>query len=313
MARIGPPCRAACGRTVIVENRSVTVQVCYRPGYGIAIGGHLRCDIVEGHRYADDAEPSWYADKTQYEGKNQYDADISGSHSLGNPYDSGVQERPSGAFRLPEQRPADAAGGYAVTDPLITTGSHARPPEPPAAAYDARPPEPPAAAYDARVSVRGPQYPTIRPFGEMPPDPVAPSMPAGPPPPPPPISALPQPMSALPPPMAEPTTLVPPVTRQPETVYHTRRPVSSVIVAIVMIVLMIPVVRLLVDATFSGDPTSRAVVPAVLLTLGFALTGIGLFTIARGGPLNRESWLRPPVAYLPAGLILLVAAGLAVA
>jgi hypothetical protein len=128
------------------------------------------------------------------------------------------------------------------------------------------------------------------------------------------------PPMAIPPlpidPIAAPTSLVPPVLRQPdrqpETVYHTRRPVSSVLVAIVMVVLMIPVIRLLLDATF-GDPTSRAIVPAVLLALGFTLTGIGLFTIARGGPLSRESWLRPPVAYLPAGLILLLAAGLAVA
>ncbi|NMO52532.1 hypothetical protein HH310_15185 [Actinoplanes sp. TBRC 11911] len=236
---------------------------------------------MEGHRYADDAEPSWYS------GKSQYDPDVSGAHAAGNPYDSGIHERPSGSFRLPEQRPADPLrsadpiGGYAVTDPLITTGGHARSPEPPP-------------AYD-RSSVRGPEYPTIKPGAEraeMPP----------------------------PPPMAEPTSLIPPVGRQsdplgrqPETVYHTRRPVSSVLVAIVMVVLMIPVVRLLLDATFSGDPTSRAIVPAVLLTLGFTLTGIGLFTIARGGPLSRESWLRPPVAYLPAGLLLLLAAGVAVA
>jgi uncharacterized membrane protein SirB2 len=127
--------------------------------------------------------------------------------------------------------------------------------------------------------------------------------------------------------MAEPTSLVPPVIRQPETVirqpetairqpetvYQTRRPVSSIIVAIVMIVLMVPVVRLLVEATFIGSPNARAIVPAVLLTLGFALSGIGLFAIAKGGPISREAWLRPPVAYLPAGLVLLLAAGLAVA
>ena len=268
-----------------MQNRSVIGRVCYGPSCGAAFAGHLRCDIVEGHRYADDGEPSWYS------GKGQYDAEASGAHSIGNPYDSGIHERPSGSFRLPEQRPADPAGGYAVTDPLIATGGHGRP-----------------ADYDARTSIRGPQYPTIKPPGEreMPPtEPVPPLVP-------PPLAP-----PDLAPPMAEPTSLVPPVARppqpQPETVYHTRRPVSSVLVAIVMIVLMIPVVRLLIDATFSGDPTSRAIVPAVLLTLGFALTGIGLFTIARGGPLSRESWLRPPVAYLPAGLILLLAAGLAVA
>ncbi len=244
--------------------------------------GHLRCDIVEGHRYADDAEPSWYSgkgqydSKGQYESKSQYDADISGSHAKGDPlatpYDSGVHERPSGAFRLPEQRPSDATGGYAVTDPLIPTAGHGRPAETP------------APAYDVRVPIRGPEYPTIKPPEEQPRTPVA-----------------------------EPTSLVPPVIRQPETVYQTRRPISSIIVAIVMIVLMLPVVRLLIEATFTGSPNARAIVPAVLLTLGFALSGIGLFAIAKGGPISREAWLRPPVAYLPAGLILLLAAGLAVA
>jgi hypothetical protein len=276
-----------CGQSATVENRWVTVEVCYGPSYGIAMPGHLRCDIVEGHRYADDAEPSWYSGKGQYDSKSQYnntsqyDPDVSGSHAIGNPYDSGVHERPSSAFRLPEQRPSDPPGGYALTDPLITTGSHAHP-------------------ADARVPVRGPEYPTIKP-------PEAPQPPTT--------------------PMAEPTSLVPPVIRQPETVirqpetairqpetvYQTRRPVSSIIVAIVMIVLMVPVVRLLVEATFTGSPNARAIVPAVLLTLGFALSGIGLFAIAKGGPISREAWLRPPVAYLPAGLVLLLAAGLAVA
>jgi hypothetical protein len=301
MARIGP-WRAAGSRRLWTDSYCAQplrhAEVCYGPSCGVAFAGHLRCDIVDGHRYADDDEPNWYS------GKSQYDADASGAHAVGNPYDSGIHERPSGSFRLPEQRPADAAGGYAVTDPLIATGGHA-----------ARPAE-----YDARTSVRGPQYPTIKPPAEretpletvpVPPGMVPPAAPPGMVPPP----ASPAAPPEMAPPMAEPTSLVPPVIRppQPETVYHTRRPVSSVLVAIVMIVLMIPVIRLLIDATFSGDPTSRAIVPAVLLTLGFTLTGIGLFTIARGGPLSRESWLRPPVAYLPAGLILLLAAGLAVA
>lgn len=213
--------------------------------------GPLPCDIVEGHRYADDGQPSWYSGQSR-------NPETSGAHAIGNPYDSGIHERPSGAFRLPEQRP------YSLEE----TGSHARP-------------EP-----EVRVPVRGPEYPTIKPSTEA----VTP--------------------------VAEPTSLVPPVVGErsrPESVYQSRRPVSSFLVAAVMVVLMIPVVRLLIEATFAGEPTSRAVVPAVLLTLGFTLTGIGLFTVARGGAITREAWLRPPVAYLPAGLILLFAAGLAVA
>ncbi|GIM89514.1 hypothetical protein [Paractinoplanes toevensis] len=181
---------------------------------------------MEGHRYAED-EPGWYPGRGQYARATD-------------PYDSGIHERPSGAFRLPEQRPAvtpPPANPYPVADPLVTTGSHSR-------------------------SVRGPEYPAVRPK---------------------------------------------------EEVYQARRPVTAFLVAFMMFVLLIPVVRLLIDQTFTGDPTPRGIVPAVLLTLGFALTGVGLFAFAKAGAVGRETWLRPPVAYLPVGLILLVAAGMAVA
>lgn len=220
---------------------------------------------MDGHRYADDSEPSWYTG-SQY--ARSADPGVSGSHALGGAYDSGVHERPSGAFRLPEQRPST----YPAADPLSTTGSHARPPD----SYE----------QGGRIPVRGPEYPAVRP------------------------TSTPQA------PVAEPTSLVPPVAPQPragESVYQTRRTTSSFVVAIGMIVLMIPVVRLLLQATFTGTPSARNIVPAVLLTLGFALTGIGLFAISGNRPLNRDAWLRPPVAYLPAGLLLLLAAGLAVA
>lgn len=243
--------------------------VCYPPTSGIGAAGHLRCEIVEGHRYADDPEPSWHPGQSQYPT---------------GPHDSGIHERPSGAFRLPEQQQRVSAGPYGSPE---TTGSHARPGEP-----ETR------AAYDSvRVPVRGPEYPTI----PAPAPPAATTYGGG---------AAPESLI----PISEPTSLVPPVSgNRPRFEKTARRPVSSFIVAGVMIVLLIPVVRLLVNVTFTGTPTARNIVPAVLLTLGFALTGIGLFAVAGGRSLGREAWLRPPVAYLPAGLILLVAAGLAVA
>jgi hypothetical protein len=251
---------------------------------------------VDGHRYADDSEPSWYTG-SQY--ARSADSDVSGSHALGGPagsaagvggsaYDSGIHERPSGAFRLPEQRPG--ASAYPLADPLSTTGSHSLPAE----SYDA-----------SRVPVRGPEYPTIRPPEAPGPATATYGAPA---------------KNESPMPIAGPTSLVPPVSsdrfeqaRAADSVYRTRRTASSFVVAAGMVVLMIPVVRLLLQATFTGTPSARNIVPAVLLTLGFALTGIGLFAVAGNRPASRDAWLRPPVAYLPAGLLLLLAAGLAVA
>jgi hypothetical protein len=117
--------------------------------------------------------------------------------------------------------------------------------------------------------------------------------------------------------VAETTSVVPPVadrSRFPgETVYRTRRPVSAVLIAIVTVLLLVPVVMLLIQVTFVDDPAVRGIIPAVLLTLGLPLTGTGLYTLAAGGPAGREVWLRPPVVYLPVGLILLLAAGMSVA
>ena len=266
-----------------MESRCVTVQVCYALSCGIHDRGHLPCDIVDGHRYADDPEPSWYS------GGNQYARPAEPDLPVGSPYDSGVHERPSGAFRLPEQRPA-----YTLSDPVTSTGSHA-----------ARTAEP-----QTRIPVRGPEYPTIRPTSDVAAPAARPAaVPAPAPTPAPAPAPVAEPQTAI----AGPTSLVPPITtgRVPESVYQSRRPVTAFLVAFVMVVLMVPVVRLLVEATFTGDPSARAIVPAVLLTLGFTLTGIGLFAVARGGPITRETWLRPPVAYLPAGLLLLLAAGVA--
>jgi hypothetical protein len=218
------------------------------------VRGHLRCETVDGHRrYADEPEPSWYTGQSQY----------STPAFTGQPYDSGVHERPSGAFRLPEQRETDFAGSRD----------------------------------DLRMPVRGPEYPAVRPTSSSAPASAAPAS-GGP-------AASYQ----------QPTTVVPPVPPPAaDRVYRSRLPVTALVLAAVTGVLLIPTLMLLVQATFgAGDPAAGAVVPAVLLTLGLPLTGYGLYALAAGGPVGREVWLRPPLAYLPVGLILLLAAGVAVA
>ena len=92
-----------------------------------------------------------------------------------------------------------------------------------------------------------------------------------------------------------------------------RRPLSAIIIAIVTVVLLIPALFLLVHVTFVDDPSARGIVPAVLLSVGVPLTGGGLCALTVGGPAGRDIWFRPPFIYLPVGLLLLFAAGVAVA
>lgn len=229
----------------------------------------VRCNVVDSHRrYAEDPEqPNWYSPRRS--------AEAPGTR----PYDSGVHDRPSLSFRLPEAR---------EDDPVTSTGSHNLAP---------------ADSGVLRVPVRGPEYPPVRerPFSAPP----APSGPASAPP-----SRAPEPVDDS---LNEPTSMVPLAGRQ-DSVYNARRPVSSVLFAIVTVVLLVPAVLLLVQATFVDDPTARGIVPAVLLVLGLPLTGTGLYSLAAGGRVSsRDAWLRPPVTYLPVGVALLIAAGLAVA
>ena len=229
-----------------------------------------------GHsRYSDEPEPGWFPDA--------------------GPYDSGGHDRPGGAFRLPDQRSAETGYGPPPygSDPGASTGGIGLPDRD---------------SGSVRMPVRGPEYPTVRPNGGASLADV------------PPYSAPPTPSSGMPAAGAadpDATGLVPPFTdvARPagETVYRTRRPFSAMLIAIVTVLLMVPVVMLLIRVTFVDDPSVRGAVPAVLLTLGLPLTGAGLYALAAGGPAGRDVWLRPPVAYLPVGALLLLAAGLSVA
>jgi len=247
---------------------------------------------VEGHRrYAEEPEPSWYTGQRSPEASGAQDA---------NPYDSAVHERPSGAFRLPDQRPADPysapPAGYASADPVTTSGSHALSS---------------ADSGSIRIPVRGPEYPAIRPSGatapaDAPAGSTVTTSTYGSPPEPPPAAAY-----------NEPTSMVPLTGERggaADAVYRSRRPVSAVVFAAVTVILLIPAFLLLIRATFVDDLSARGVVPAVLLTLGLPLTGFGLYSLAGTGRAStRDAWLRPPLAYLPIGLVLLLAAGLGVA
>ncbi|MFI5491073.1 hypothetical protein [Actinoplanes sp. NPDC051859] len=236
---------------------------------------------MDGHRrYDEELEPSWYAERR--------------AEREATPWD-----RPSGAFRLPEQRPAE----YPPPDRLTPLPGQ----EQAGSAVDSG---------SIRLPVRGPEYPAVRPssaspsvapFGERPMPPPAPPT----------FDATPRAEGAtygrtsqIPTTEPTPTPSSEPPAAAPAVPDHPGRPVSATIFALVTAVLFVPAALLLFRSAFTGDSTARDVVPAVLLTLGLPLTGYGVFSLTSG---SWENWSRAPLAYLPVGLVLLLAAGLAVA
>jgi hypothetical protein len=143
----------------------------------------------------------------------------------------------------------------------------------------------------------------------------------------------------------EPTTAVPPVASRPEGepfetqrfhteaidraalrrpsapqtdgVYRTKRSAAGIVFAVLTVIFEIPALRLLADAAIGGPVVASGVVAGTFMVAGLPLVALGLYALVTGA--NRlpgdgggaQAWLRPPTAYLPVGLVLLVAAALA--
>lgn len=98
--------------------------------------------------------------------------------------------------------------------------------------------------------------------------------------------------------------------------YRSRRPGTAALFGVVAALLELPALVLLLDST-AGDSTSAAgVISALCVVAALPLLAVGLYSVATGavraaGPNSAQAWLRPPVAYLSVGLVLMIAAGLA--
>jgi hypothetical protein len=117
-----------------------------------------------------------------------------------------------------------------------------------------------------------------------------------------------------PPSMAGPTT---PASGPTGETYRSKRPAAAAVFGVMAVVLEIPALLLLREATFGEGPISPSgVISALCVVAGLPLLAVGLYAVATGavraaGPNSAQAWLRPPVAYLSVSLVLFIAAGLA--
>jgi hypothetical protein len=99
-------------------------------------------------------------------------------------------------------------------------------------------------------------------------------------------------------------------------IYRTRRLGVATVLTIVALVAEVLMLRVLLTGAFAHTVQANAVLGGIFAICGTPLVTMGLYGLMTGaaaaaGPHSGRAWLRTPLAYLPVGLALLIAAGLA--
>jgi len=103
----------------------------------------------------------------------------------------------------------------------------------------------------------------------------------------------------------------------PKEAYRARRSgIAGLLGTVAVVVEVLVLVKVLIDSVTAHPTNTGGVLAGVFALCGVPMIALGLYGLATGaaiagGPNVGRAWLRTPLAYLPIGLILIVAAGLA--
>jgi hypothetical protein len=98
------------------------------------------------------------------------------------------------------------------------------------------------------------------------------------------------------------------------SVYHGKRPGLVVLLAVLTVLFELPVLRIFFSSALTSPVNAPGTISSIFMILGLPMFALGLYGLISGaaamanGP---RAWLRVPLAYLPVGLLLFLAAALA--
>lgn len=244
--------------------------------------------------YGDDRgyTPTRYADDREYDDGYRVPEPRGAARGYGaDPLAYG--DSPSGQFSGPLAAPPGV--GAEIADPAVESVSRSRRSE----AID-------RSALQRPVSGGAPSAPAASlPPSAVPPPVTVPTVPQG---------GFGQPHS-----FAAPTALtaaVPPPSAGPEpggAVYRSKRPGLAVALVLLTVVFEVPVLRLFLAAMTADEPQAAGTLASIFMILGLPMFALGLYGLIGGAAAaapGARAWLRTPLAYLPIGVLLFVAAAL---